>query len=81
MKMIQFTKITITIIFLFILSITKSFSQHNKGTEFCFTPPSERFSNEVSQLLFTGYYDAPITIDWVARPCQHCFTQTLQLIG
>lgn len=62
-------------------NVDKIHAQDNKGTEFWFSPPSERYTNYVVQLYFTGYYDATIVIDYVARPGQTCATHTLTLTG
>lgn len=75
-------------VFALFVSVDKSNAQDNTGTEFWFTLFSESFIDHLPGVYLVGYYDATVTIDYVARnPANdpagvpQCTQYTVNLIG
>jgi hypothetical protein len=56
-------------------------SQDNTGTEFWFSPPSERYTNYVVDLYIVSNYDCTVNIKYMARPTANCTERTINVVG
>jgi gliding motility-associated-like protein len=87
MKKFLFT-LSLSLLFCQFFSVNSAKAQDNTGTEFWFTLFSETYIDELPGIYVVGYYDAVVTIDYVARNpvndpagLPQCTKYTFNLVG